>query len=370
MKTITIKTSVLLSLLGEGGVFAGKNRVIPVLSCVRLTTHNERIKCESADAESHIRVYADCDSSEDMSFCVNHKELSQYVGCITSDMVTLEYDETAKEVIISHANGTLSLGTEDSTLFPQMRAVEGGSVDLDVDTFVNWINTATNFCMTTQLTTGLAGVNIYANADYIGVTGATHSCIFAARMQNKDNTPDFNIVIRREVASVLAKTIRSYETVKLSFSENAILVTAANMGIYINLMEAAYPSVDKALQYMSQNTFKVSNSALRGSVKRILTQIPESNMSALHLCNKNGTLSMKYDQCYATHKKACDETILAEGCDFLDCMVNTNNLNKILQAYPSENVIVHKDAHERAPFMFTYEAANGATETYLLGIMI
>lgn len=370
MKTITIKTSELLSLLGEGGVFAGKNRVIPVLSCVRLTTHNNRIKCESADAESHIRSYADCESADDTSFCVNYKELSTYIGCITSDVVTLEYDEKAKEVVISHTNGTLSLGTEDSSLFPNMRAVEGGSVDLDVDTFVHWINTATNFCMTTQLTTGLAGVNIYANEQYVGVTGASHTCIFAARMPNTSATPNFNIVIRRESAVVLAKVIRPYEHVKLAFSENAILVTSANMGIYINLMEAVYPSVDKALERMCNATFTVSNSALRASIKRIVTQIPEASMNAIHLCNKQGTMSIKYDQCYATHKKACDETVLVDGCEFLDCIVNANNLNKILQAYPTEDVVVHKDAHERAPFMFTYEAANGATETYLLGIMI
>lgn len=109
MKTIRIKRTEILRLLSEGSVFAGRNRAMKILNNVRITTNRCRMRVESSSEDNYIRVYGSClEETEDVAFCINAKELSNYISLINDDDITIGVDEDKAIINIKHSNGKMN----------------------------------------------------------------------------------------------------------------------------------------------------------------------------------------------------------------------------------------------------------------------
>ena len=131
MENIKINRDELVHVMYDGGVFAGKSKFMPVLDNVCITTKGNRIRIESSDSNNYIRSYGFCETTSDMSFCVNANGFASYIGLLSDEDITMNYDSENNQLIIKHANGEINLPTTTASEFPVIKPMkEANKIEL------------------------------------------------------------------------------------------------------------------------------------------------------------------------------------------------------------------------------------------------
>lgn len=368
MEKIKINRNALVHAMYDGGVFAGKTKIMPVLDNVCITTKGNRIRIESSDSENYIRRYCFCEATSDMSFCVNANEFSSYIGLLNEEDITMDYDGDNKQLVIKHANGEIKLPTANSNEFPEMKPMkEVAKIELSGELLSEWLTTAGNFAKKGSLGVVLEGIYIYANKEFLGVCGGEHSQIFTARIPNTDNIPDFGIVLPKASASIMARMCETSEKVTLMQDENAMYIRTDDTIVYSILMNQKYPNVDMLFNQMGRSHATIEKLTLLQAVKRIESQIVKDNVS-LHLHCTGSSLELHYDV-IAEYGKHLSESIPCEGDKFDDVIVNLKNLRNVLSNYSGDKLLLHHENSERSPFFFENKHED-SLELFLLAVMV
>ena len=368
MENIKVNRNALVHLMYDGGVFAGKTKIMPVLDNVCITTKGNRIRIESSDSENYIRSYGFCETTADMSFCVNANEFASYIGLLNDEDITMNYDSEKKQLIIKHANGEIKLPTTNANEFPVMKPMkETTKIELSGEMFAGWLKKAGNFALKGDLGAVLEGIYIYANSKFLGVCGGEHSQIFTARIPNTDNIPDFSIVLPKKSAEIVARMCATAKKVTLVQDDNALYISTDNTIVYSLLLNMKYPNVDSLFRQMSNRHVSIEKTALLQAIKRIESQTVKDEES-LHLCCTGSVLELSYDV-ISEYSKYLRESVPCEGCPFDDVIVNIKRIKNILSNYSGEKVLLYHDNSERSPFFFE-SRYNDSLELFLLAVMV
>ena len=368
MGNIKIKRDELVNVMYDGGVFAGKSKYMPILDNVCITTKGNHIRIESSDSENYIRSYGLCETTSDMSFCVNANELSSYICLLNEEYITMNYDSDKKQLIIKHANGEINLPTTNANEFPVMKPMkESNKIQLSGEVLAEWLNTAVNFAMKGTIGHVLEGIYIYSNPEFLGVCGGEHSQIFTARIPNTDNIQDFGIVLPKTSAQIMARMCSTSENVTLMQDENALYIRTDNTIVYSRLLNLKYPNVSFLFNQIGQCHVTIEKSTLLRAVKRIESQTVNENVS-LHLHCTGSSIELHYDV-IAEYSKHLSESIPCDGDAFDDVIVDLKKLRKILSNYRGDKVLLHHDNSERSPFFFENNR-DDSLELFLLAVMI
>ena len=368
MEKINVNRTELCEVLCRGGAFAGKSKIMPILNNVCITTKDNRIRVESSDSENYIRSYGYCDSSANISFCVNAKEFMSYIDLLSEEIITMEYDSDKKQLVIKHNSGKITLPTFDSGEFPVMKQMkESTKIEISGDVLAGWLTKAGNFAMKGDMGVVLEGIYIYSNPEFLGVCGGEHSQIFTARIPNTDNIPDFGIVLPKTSASIMARMCSISENVTLMQDENALYIRTDNTIVYSRLLNLKYPNVSFLFNQMGQCHVTIEKSTLLRAVKRIESQTVNENVS-LHLHCTGSSLELNYDV-ISEYSKHLSESIPCDGDAFDDVIVDLKKLRNIISNYRGDKVLFHHDNSERSPFIFENKYED-SLELFLLAVMI
>ena len=368
MENIKIKRDELVNVMYDGGVFAGKSKFMPVLDNVCITTKGNRIRIESSDSNNYIRSYGFCETTADMSFCVNANGFASYIGLLSDEDITMNYDSENNQLIIKHDNGEINMPTTNASEFPAMRPMkEANKIELSGEVLSEWLNTAGNFSMKGTIGHVLEGIYIYSNPEFLGVCGGEHSQIFTARVPNTNNIPDFGIVIPKDSASIMARMCSTAEKVTLVQDENALYIRTDNTIVYSRLLNLKYPNVSFLFNQTGKCHVTIEKSTLLQAIKRIESQTVNENVS-LHLHCTGSSLELNYDV-ISEYSKHLSESIPCDGDAFDDVIVNLKNFRKILSNYRGDKVLFHHDNSERSPFIFENKKED-SLELFLLAVMI
>ena len=368
MENIKIVRSELVRVMYDGGVLAGQTKIMPILDNVCITTKDNRIRIESSDSANYVRSYGICETTADMSFCVNAKEFASYIDLLNDENITINYDSEKKQLLIEHASGSVKLPTISSDEFPVMKPIkETTKIEMPGETFAGWLKKAGNFTLKSDFGAVLEGIYIYANSKFIGICGGEHSHIFTARIPNIDNIPDFSVVLPKISAAIMARMCATAKKVTLVQDENALYIRTDNTVVYSTLLSMKYPNVDSLFKQMSLRQVGIDKTALLQAIKRIESQTVKDEES-LHLCCTGSVLELSYDV-VSEHSKYLRESVPCEGCPFDDVIVNIKRIKNILSNYSGEKVLLYHDNSERSPFFFE-SRYNDSLELFLLAVMI
>lgn len=368
MENIKINRNALVHAMYDGGVFAGKTKIMPVLDNVCITTKGNRIRIESSDNENYIRRYGFCETTADMSFCVNANEFASYIGLLNDEDITMNYASEKKQLIIKHANGEMKLPTTNADEFPVMKPMkEATKIELSGEVLAEWLTAAGNFAMKGTIGVVLEGIYIYANPEFIGVCGGEHSQIFTARIPNTDNIPDFGIVLPKASASIMARMCATSEKVTIMQDKNALYIRTDNTIVCSMLLNMKYPNVSFLFNQTGKCHVTIEKSTLLKAIKRIESQTVKDNES-IHLHCTGTSLELNYDV-IAEYGKHLSESVPCDGDAFDDVIVNLKYLGKVISNYGGEKVMFNHDNSERSPFIFENKR-DESLELFLLAVMV
>lgn len=368
MENIKINRNDLVHLMYDGGVFAGKTKFMQVLDNVCITTKGNRIRIESYDSNNYIRSYGFCETTADMSFCVNANGFASYIGLLNEEDITMNYDSEKKQLIIKHSNGEIKLPTTNASEFPAMRPMkEVNKIELSGEVLSEWLTTAGNFAMKGAVGSVLEGIYIYANQEFVGVCGGERSQIFTARIPNTNNIPDFGIVLPKESASIMARMCATSDKVTLMQDENAMYIRTDNTIVCSLLLNLKYPNVSFLFNHTGKCHVTIEKSTLLQAIKRIESQTVKDDES-IHLHCTGTSLELNYDV-IAEYSKHLSESIHCDGDAFDDVIVNLKHLRKVVSNYGGDKVMFNHDNSERSPFIFENKR-DDSLELFLLAVMV
>lgn len=368
MENIKINRGELVHLMYDGGVFAGKSKFMPVLDNVCITTKGNRIRIESSDSNNYIRSYGFCETTADMSFCVNANGFASYIGLLSDEDITMNYDSENNQLIIKHANGEIKLPTTNASEFPAMSPMkDANKIELSGEVLSEWLTTAVKFAMKGANGNVLEGIYIYANQEFVGVCGGEHSQIFTARIHNTNNVPGFGIVLPKESASIMARMCATSDKLTLMQDENALCIRTDDTIMYSLLMNLKYPNVSFLFNHTGKCHVTIEKSTLLQAIKRIESQTAKDNES-IHLHCTGTSLELNYDV-IAEYSKHLSESIPCDGDAFDDVIVNLKRLRKVISNYGGDKVMFNHDNSERSPFIFENKR-DDSMELFLLALMV
>ena len=368
MENIKINRNDLVQIMYDGGVFAGKSKFMSVLDNVCITTKGNRIRIESSDSNNYIRSYGFCETTADMSFCVNANGFASYIGLLSDEDITMNYDSENNQLIIKHANGEINMPTTNASEFLAMRPMkEANKIELSGEILSGWLTTAGNFAMKGAFGHVLEGIYIYANQEFVGVCGGEYSQIFTARIPNTNNIPDFGIVLPKESASIMARMCATSDKVTLMQDERALCIRTDDTIMYSILMNLKYPNVSFLFSHTGKCHVTIEKSTLLQAIKRIESQTVKDNES-IHLHCTGTSLELNYDV-IAEYSKHLSESIPCDGDAFDDVIVNLKHLRKVVSNYGGDKVMFKHDNSEGSPFIFENKRED-SLELFLLAVMV
>ena len=113
-----------------GGSMAGKNKVLPILECVKLNIRGEKSTISSYNGDVAITKRVSINSEEECSLCVNKQDLDLFIRSLTDDVIDVEY--SGNTIVIKHKKGKLSLPTFNVDDFVQPNIEkEGDAISVD-----------------------------------------------------------------------------------------------------------------------------------------------------------------------------------------------------------------------------------------------
>lgn len=367
MKKININREEFIRVLTDGSMFAGVNRVIKILDSVKLTTHSGRIKIESSSNDNSIKVYGVClEGTEDMSFCVNPKEMLGFLSLLGDTDIELTYDEEKSAIKIKHSHGTMKSPVFAPDEFPVANTGETTpEINISTAWLANAIGSATNFVITKNIGTSLGGVNVQITEGKIIVCGADNALIYVTSTPCDNISEDFNIIIPKTAAQSVAKMLGKTGDVSICRTDNAIIVRNADFGMTCNLVDAKYPNVVALSRHKGQTKFVLPRKELLQAVRRVQGQ-READETKTYINFTADGIKMMYD--YPQVNKHIEETVPCECPEFsTQFTANIDYLLSALNNYDAEDVVFYHDDNERSPLFFESEGNGGLTTMLLAG---
>lgn len=156
---------------------------MPILDCVKIKVANGNITIVSSDNENAIsKKIKDVESSGDVTFCVNYKDLASYIKLLNVETFNLQVSDNDVKVV--HKNGEMSLPVMNADEFPTLKLGED-TKNITVESAIinNWIVGASNFVGSDDLRPILNNIYFYGKENEIGCCGKSPCWLTSQRVQ-------------------------------------------------------------------------------------------------------------------------------------------------------------------------------------------
>lgn len=337
---ITAKTKEFCKLLQVGGAFAGKSKLMPLATFVKVTTKGSRIKIESTDYNNSIKEYGEVDACEgDITFFVNYSDWYNYLSAVTSTTVVLDVDTLRSNISIKHDDGEIILPIVMDGAFSEFPSEENAkSFEISREVFEEWAGIAPIFCAHDSMRPVLSGMFVYAKDGQVGYC-ATDAAGLITNYIEAQVPEDFQFIISDSSLPVIQKILKlksNEPVIKISVIKTKVFIKAGTTTMSCCLSEGEYPPFKMIIPDSHPIKLTFERDALINAIRRAANaKDAKSNKSVLKVGDKHISISLE-DVAFA---KSSDEKVAAsvDGEDVSIC-VNYALLVNCLSAIKSDTV--------------------------------
>lgn len=333
---ITFNKTEFLKALQVGGIFAGSNKLLPILDCVKIKVSGDKLTIVSSDNENAISkrmngIVADGDGT----FCVNARDLMAYIKLIPSDTFVFTINENTAE--IKHEKGNFTLPIESGDEFPTIKPDEDSKeAVIDARLLNNWIVDGRTFVASDTLRPIMEGIYIYCSNGELGCCSSDGHALFTDHI-SVDGVQDFNFVLNKNSFRPVCDAIQCVEEVRVKVGTRNVMFVADGVSVIARQIDGRFPSFKSILP-------KDNNIEVKVDRKEILNAITRSSVGA----SKSSMLTrMKVDG-FNLEISSEDLDFNKEAREYLTVEANGNIvigfkaslLIQILNSISTDNVII------------------------------
>ena len=333
---ITLNKTDFLKALQVGGIFAGSNKLMPILDCVKIKVSGDKLIIVSTDKENAISkrmigIIADGEGT----FCVNAKDLMSYIKLIPSDTFELTINGNTAEV--KHAKGSFTFPVENDDEFPSIKP-DDNCVEVSINAALlnNWIAYGKNFVASDTLRPIMAGLYIYCSNGELGCCSSDGHALFTDHI-SVDGVQDFNFVLNKNSFRPVCDAIANVDEVKIKIGEKNVVFIADGVSVISRLISGKYVNFKSVIPKNNTIVVNVNRKGMINAISRCYAGANKNSM-LIKLKVEDGKLEISSND--VDFNKSAIEYMDIESNDNIKIGLKYSTLMEILNAISSENVII------------------------------
>ena len=252
-----------------GGSMAGKNKVMPILECVKINIRRESSTISSYNGEVAITKRVHINSEEECSLCVNKQDLDGFIRSLTDDVIDVEYSDNT--IVLQHKKGKLSLPTFNVDDFVQPNIEkEGDTISVDSNSLLPIINEASKFCgINDNLRPILSCINMVTNGKLLEISASDSMSLYSSSIELSEEHPNFVLNLTDASIAPLKNMLGQCSHVTIINGERSFTVKSDDALLSAVKLEGRYPNVKAVIPNMDNCTrIGVNVKELTDAVKR------------------------------------------------------------------------------------------------------
>lgn len=340
MNNLRFKTKDLLNGVRVGGDYAGKNKVLPILGCIKFIIKKDRCNIVSSDEANAISYKCPILSfDEEVTFCIEKKGLENYLATLSDDTVTLDVNMGKMQCKVTAAKGHIMLPLEDVNCYPILATEkECKSFEMDASILQYWIAKCNNFIETDEFKLHKQSMNILTKDNELHVFASDEHRMFHDYCENPAGE-DFSISIDRSAFTGLSKALKGEETVTIRNGESNLTFITSNSVILVRKREFKVPNFFSVLMYKSIFEVKVNRKEILESLTRAMGVSDDGKKISVILTFDKDKLDIRASSW--DNNKSLEESLAIEGGDKLIIGFNAPLLYTCINNFSSEYIYIY-----------------------------
>lgn len=335
---ITVSKHAFSKALQTGGSFAGKNKIMPILDCVKIKLKDNSMTIVSSDKENAISKRLNEATGDDCQFCVNFKDLSNYVKLASGDALVMEISEDGTMLTVKHDKGYMEVPLFSVDDFPSIQP-DNDSLDVEMDALLlyNWILDGKYFVSNDEFRPIFNGLYVSHSDGKLECCSTDAQKLFSASIECKD-MDDFNFVINSKVFCTVCDAISDYEKVKIKIGSKNITFVCNGVSVMSRVIEGKFPNFKSIIPINN-------NIVARVNKKDFMDAIARCSLSASQ-CSELIKLSIKEDMINISgtdvdYNRKGSEDLAASANGNIEIGFKSSNLMTILRSIETTEVYIH-----------------------------
>lgn len=361
---ISLEKKEFVKALQVGGSFAGKNKILLILDCVKIKVGADKLTIVSTDTENAISKRLNgIISDEEGTFCVNMQDLMSYIKLISEDTFEITIDGKTAEVKHSKGNFTLPIFNDED--FPAIKPDEDSiEVSINAALLNNWIADGKNFVANDDFRPTMNGLYIYYKEKELGCCSTDGHVLFTDNIEVEDIT-EFSFVLNKNAFKSVCDAISSVEEVKIKVGQRNVMFISDGVSVISKQIEGKYPSFKSILPTDNSIEVKVDRKEMLNAITR--SSVGASKSSMLAKMKVDG-FNMEISCQDIDFNKEAKEYLIIEANGNIEIGFNVSLLTEILHSITTDKVVIlMKDSSHAAIFK---EDDTNSNKTYLLMPML
>lgn len=282
-----------LSTIKVGGCFAGKQKVLPILECVKFTIKNGTCWMLSYDDRNAIKTSCSVVSEEDIEFCVNKSDLETIVSLINDEDLTIDVEMENHKATIVTSSGDTVLPAEDAGEFPSLKTDTGTSdITIDANLLTYWIKRGGPFLYNDSMQLNHENLHLFVKDRKIEVFCFGYSKMYYG-YTDVDSDIDAVISINRNSFIGFLNALDKQEYVTIKNGSKNLLIKTDKVMLLVRKDEFKPHNYPQLLKRPTVFEFKVSKDRLLAILKRA---------NYVFSAGKIGLITFEYDSTGVTIK--------------------------------------------------------------------
>ena len=252
-----------------GGSMAGKNKVLPILECVKLNVRGEKSTISSYNGDVAITKRVSINSEEECSLCVNKQDLDLFIRSLTDDVIDVEYSDNT--IVLKHKKGKLSLPTFNVDDFVQPNIEkEGDSIKLNSYSLLPIIVSANKFRLSKDdLRPIMSCINMNVTDKIIEISASDMMSLYSSPIELGESHPNFVLNLTDVSIAPLKNMLEHCSEVTIINSERSFTIKSDDAMLSAVKVEGRYPNVKSVIpQYENCTRICVNVKEFTNAVKR------------------------------------------------------------------------------------------------------
>lgn len=362
---ITVSKHAFVKALQTGGYFAGKNKIMPILDCVKIKMKDNSMTIVSSDKDNAISKRLNDVLGDDCQFCVNYKDLSNYVKLASGDSLHMEISEDGLMLTVKHEKGYMEIPLFSVEDFPSIQP-DKDSLDVEMDAALlnNWIVYGKDFSANDELRPIFNGLYICHNNGKLECCSTDSTKLFSASLDCQD-MEDFNFVISSKVFGAVCESISDSEKVKIKIGGKNITFVCNGVSVMSRVIEGKFPNFKSVIPENNNIVARVNKKDFMAAIARCSLSASQASELIKLTINENMMNLSGVDVDY-NRKGSEDLTVDTNGN--IEIGFKSSSLATILRNMETSDIYIHMSESSRAA-IFT-ETEHDYEKLFLLMPMI
>ena len=233
-----------------GGSMAGKNKVMPILECVKINIRRESSTISSYNGEVAITKRVHINSEEECLVGV----IEIAAALLADDVIDVEYSDNT--IVLQHKKGKLSLPTFNVDDFVQPNIEkEGDTIKVDSASFLPIIIEASKFCgINDNLRPILSCINMVTNGKLLEISASDSMSLYSSSIELAEEHPNFVLNLTEASIAPLKNMLGQCSHVTIINGERSFTVKSDDALLSAVKLEGRYPNVKAVIPNMDNCT--------------------------------------------------------------------------------------------------------------------